>query len=71
MGNNNGIIWWLSVLAALQSLSAASVWADWLPLKVLGAFTALVAAMTQGTAVWVAIKRPFLPPEVRAQVKVG
>lgn len=71
MRGGNGIVWWLSVLAGLQSLSAASVWADWLPLKLLGAFTAVVAAMTQGTAVWVAIKRPFVPPEVRAQVKVG
>lgn len=63
------LVWWLSTLAFLQSLSAATILADILTLKWAGFFAAFVAALNAGTATYVASARPLsgaeaIPSEV-------
>jgi hypothetical protein len=57
---NNGLVWWLSGLAFLQSLSAASILSDIFTPKISGFFAAVVAALSAATATYVAGKRPLV-----------
>lgn len=57
------LVWWLSTLAFLQSLSAATILADILSTKWAGFFAAFVAALNCGTATYVASVRPLTGTE--------
>lgn len=60
MERNVGLIVWLSIVAGLSSLSAASVLADVLGDTGSALFAAIIAACNTGTAVYVAAVRPLV-----------
>lgn len=56
---NNKLVWWLSIMAGLQSLTGGSVIMQLLPEKLAGALVAIVGSLQAATAAYIAGKRPI------------
>lgn len=55
---SRGLIWWLSGMAAYQSLSSAAILTEIIGLKWGGFAQAVAAALSAGTAVYVGASHP-------------
>jgi len=67
MQRRKGLIIWLSVLSGLQSLASASAFGDVVGKSVSAFFLAVTAAMTMGTATYVAAMKGDITPEDSAR----
>jgi hypothetical protein len=56
--SNNGLVWWLVVMAGLQSLVSAGAIADVVGIRWIGVAGAIVAALNVSTAAYVAATKP-------------
>lgn len=56
---NNKLVWWLSIMAGLQSLTGGSVIMQILPETMAGALVAIVGSLQAATAAYIAGKRPI------------
>jgi hypothetical protein len=65
MKSSDSLVWWLTVMAGLSSLSSAAIVTDLIGQQWAATFLAVVGSLNAGTAAYVAAARPVESPPPR------